>query len=122
MPATHRPPDRDQAPSGAGMAAAGIGATLLVIICCAGPTLLAAGAFAGVGGVLGNPWVIAAGALLLMAAVITVIRHRINRDTGPDTSGDVNRDACCPPPESPQNPAAWDRPHVPADQEGPRAQ
>ncbi|MEU0118654.1 hypothetical protein ABZ137_34490 [Streptomyces bobili] len=68
------------------MAAAGIGAALLMIACCAGPALMAAGAVAGIGGFLGNPWVIAAAVLVLAAAVTAAVRHRRGR-----------RDACCPP-------------------------
>ncbi|MFE2972597.1 hypothetical protein ACFXKC_55520 [Streptomyces sp. NPDC059340] len=37
MLATQRPPRQNKEPSGAGMAAAGIGAALPVIACCAGP-------------------------------------------------------------------------------------
>jgi hypothetical protein len=107
MPATSRPPRRDQEPSGTRMATARIGAVLLAIICCAGPALLASGALGAIGGFLGNPWVITAAALLLAAAATAVIRRR--------RSG---RDACCPP--AAQNPAGRDRSHVPADQEGAR--
>lgn len=111
MPATHRPPGRNQSePSGAGMAAAGIGAALLMIACCAGPALLAAGALGAIGGFLGNPWVIAAAVLVLAAAVTTVVRRRRGQ-----------RDACCPPTGS--TPRSTDRDHsdIPADQEGPRS-
>ncbi|MEU2607701.1 alkylmercury lyase family protein [Streptomyces albus] len=86
MPATRRPPRRDSEPSGAGMAAAGIGAAVLVIVCCAGPALIAAGALGALGGFLGNPWVIAA-AVLLLAATVTAVVHRHR----------AGRDVCCPP-------------------------
>jgi mercuric ion transport protein len=107
MPAASRPPRRDQEPSGARMATAGIGAVLLAIICCAGPALLASGALGAIGGFLGSPWVITAAALLLVAAVTAVIRRRR-----------FGRDACCPP--AAQDPADRDRSHVPAGQEGTR--
>jgi hypothetical protein len=108
MPTNDQPPRRDQEPSHAGMAAVGIGgAAVLMIVCCAGPALIAAGALAGIGGFLGNPWVIAAAAVVLVAAVTAVIRRRR-----------PSRDACCPPTGSKKTPA--DRNHVPADQEGPR--
>ncbi|MFF4544016.1 hypothetical protein [Streptomyces sp. NPDC001435] len=109
MPATHRSPRRDRESSGLGMAAAGIGAALLILVCCAGPALVAAGVLGALGGFLGNPWVIAAAALLLLTAVTAVVRRR--------RSG---RSACCPPTGSPQASADRDRPRNPADQEGPR--
>ncbi|MFC9543036.1 hypothetical protein ACFTXK_00060 [Streptomyces sp. NPDC056956] len=84
MPATDRPPRRGKETSGT--VAAGIGATVLMIICCAGPALIAAGALAGIGGFLGNPWVITTAVVALAAAVAAVVRRR--------RSG---RSACCPP-------------------------
>jgi mercuric ion transport protein len=92
--------------------AAGIGAALLVIVCCAGPALIAAGVLGAIGGVLGNPWMIAAAIVVLVAAVTTVVRRRR-----------PGRKACCPPAGPLNTPAAADRdrPHVPADQEGPRS-
>ncbi|OEV03124.1 hypothetical protein [Streptomyces oceani] len=110
MPTTDRPPRRDPESSGTGMAAAGIGAAVLMIVCCAGPALIAAGALAGIGAFLGNPWVIAAAVVLLVATVTAVVRRR--------RSG---RDACCPPAEATKNSADRDHPHAPADQEGPRS-
>ncbi|MES4829864.1 hypothetical protein ABVB25_22290 [Streptomyces anthocyanicus] len=91
------------------MAAAGIGAALLMIVCCAGPALIAAGALAGIGGFLGNPWVITAAVLLLVAAVTAVVLRRR-----------AGRDACCPPTGSAKNSSDREYPHVPADEEGPR--
>lgn len=90
------------------MALAGVGAAVLMIVCCAGPALVAAGALAGVGGFLGNPWLIAAAVVLVAAGITAIVRRR--------RSG---RDACCPPTGSPQTPADRDHPHSPADQEGP---
>lgn len=57
MRGERRTPHRDHTPPGAGMAA-GIGAALLVIACCAGPSLIAAGTLGAPGGIPGNPWVI----------------------------------------------------------------
>lgn len=111
MPDTHRPPRHNQEPSGTGMAAAGIGAAVLMIVCCAGPVLIAAGALAGVGGFLGNPWVIGAAVVVGVVAVAAVVRRR--------RSG---RDACCPPTGPGTSSTGQDRPHdTPADQEGPRS-
>nr|WP_179367770.1 hypothetical protein [Streptomyces albidoflavus] len=90
------------------MAAAGIGAALLMIACCAGPALIAAGALGTIGGFLGNPWVIAAAVLILAAAVTAAVRRRRGR-----------RDACCPPTKPAQR--STDRDRSPADQEGPRS-
>lgn len=47
-----------------------------MIVCCAGPVLLAAGVLAGIGAWLANSWVIAAGAVGLIAAVTLVARRR----------------------------------------------
>ncbi|HET8589914.1 MAG TPA: hypothetical protein VFM01_09805 [Nakamurella sp.] len=78
MPTTHRPPRNHSEPSGAALTAAGIGAALLMIACCAGPALIAAGALGAIGGFLGNPWITAAAALVLVSAltvaVTTVVR------------------------------------------------
>ncbi|WP_149829079.1 hypothetical protein [Streptomyces tailanensis] len=108
MPATHRPPGRNKDSSGAGTAAAGIGIALLMIACCALPVLIAGGALAGIGGALGNPWLIAAAVVLVAAAITAIVRRR--------RSG---RDACCPPAGSLQAPADRERSQTPADQEGP---
>jgi membrane protein implicated in regulation of membrane protease activity len=62
--------------SAAGMTAAGIAAALAVIVCCAGPALLAAGVLGALGGFLGNPWVIAVAAAMLAAAVTIVVWRR----------------------------------------------
>lgn len=108
MPTTHRPPGRNNEPSGASTAAAGIGIALLMIACCALPVLIAGGTLAGIGGLLGNPWLIAAAVVLVAAAITAIVRRRR-----------LGRDACRPPTESPQTPADQDRPHFPADREGP---
>lgn len=71
------------------LAALGVGAA--AVLCCAGPALLAGGALSGLGGALRNPWLIAAGALLIVAAIGYPIARRTRRrdEPGPDV--------CCPP-------------------------
>lgn len=86
MPAIQRPPRRDRPSSGTGTATAGIGIVLLMIACCALPALIAAGALAGFGGALGNPWVIAI-AVFFLATIVTALVRRFR-------SG---RAGCCPP-------------------------
>lgn len=110
MPTPARPPrQQDDVLPGAGMVAAGLGAALLVIVCCVGPALVAAGALGAIGGLLGNPWVIAAAVVVAAAALTLVVRHRCGRTT------------CYPPTGQADNPAAdRDRPHVPADRESHR--
>ena len=83
-----------QEPPGLRLAATGVGAAVLVIVCCAGPALVAAGALGALGGLLSNRWVIATAALVVIVAVMTVL---VRRRSG--------RDACRPPTGSPQQPA-----------------
>ncbi|MCP3757049.1 hypothetical protein [Streptomyces sp. TBY4] len=109
MPATHRPPGRNNEPSGAGTAAAGLGIALLMIACCALPVLIAGGVLAGIGGALGNPWLIAAVVVLVAAGITAIVRRR--------RSG---RDACCPPTEADNHRTDRDHQRDVADEEGPR--
>ena len=67
---------REPQRSGTRTAAAGIGAALAMIVCCAGPALLAAGVLGALGGLLDNPWVIAFAAVVLITAVTIVVRRR----------------------------------------------
>ncbi|MGH9176978.1 MAG: hypothetical protein ACRD0N_00285 [Acidimicrobiales bacterium] len=73
QPATP-PPDRattaDRPTRGAAQAGLGFGAVALMLLCCAGPALLAAGALGSLGAILGNPLVILAGSVVAAAAVI----------------------------------------------------
>jgi hypothetical protein len=77
------------------LATVGFGA-LLVVCCAAFPVLLAAGTLGALGGVLSSPWLLAAaGALVVAALVVTVIRIRgrpAARGESPDAST-----RCCPP-------------------------
>jgi membrane protein implicated in regulation of membrane protease activity len=57
-----------------------LGATLLVIACCAlGPLLAVGGVIAGIGALLRNPWAIAAGTALLILAGLTSFTARLRR-------------------------------------------
>lgn len=66
-----------------------IGLILVPVLCCGLPVLIAAGALAGVGSVLGNPWLIGAAVALLAG----VVAWRIRRHTGTATPPD----GCCAP-------------------------
>ena len=70
---------------GIGALFGGVGVAVLMVACCAAPLLIAGGALAGIGGVLSNPWVIAAGVVLVIAALVGVARRG-------KPGGD-----CCPP-------------------------
>jgi len=65
----------------------------LAVLCCAGPALVAAGALSVIGGAVRSPWLIAAGAVLLVSAAgYVLVRHR--RRGGSEGAGS---DARCPP-------------------------
>ncbi|MCP3818842.1 mercury transporter [Streptomyces sp. A3M-1-3] len=64
-----------------------VGVVLLPIICCAGPVLLAGGALAGLGGVLGSPWLLVPAAVLPAGALAWWLRRRSS----------AGGDSCCPP-------------------------
>lgn len=79
MPATPSPRRRPGGVPGTGLAA-GTGLALLMVLCCAAPALIAAGALTGTGAWLSSPPVITAGAVLAIAAITTaVLRHRSRR-------------------------------------------
>lgn len=59
----------------------GVGLALLVIACCAGPVLIAAGALGALGAWLASPWVIAAAVVLMIAAVTAAVRRRSHDDS-----------------------------------------
>lgn len=53
----------------------GLGA-LALVLCCAGPALIAGGALGTIGAALGNPTVIAIGVLLIVTAIAITLRRR----------------------------------------------
>lgn len=57
-------------------------AALLMVVCCAGPLLLAAGALGAVGGELANPWLITLGAVVILAGTAYALRCRMRRRRG----------------------------------------
>lgn len=71
--------------TGVGGAALGFGAVALMVLCCARPVILAAGALGSVGAFLGNPLVILVSFFLAAGAVVNVARRRSKSAT------------CCPP-------------------------
>ena len=96
-------PDNDSGGFGGLLAVAG--GVLVMVACCAGPALIAGGVLAGLGGVLTSPWLLAAGVLVVAAAVGYTLRRRARKATG-----------CCPPrPGSPRSaPVDRDRTETPA--------
>jgi len=72
---------------------------LVLVVCCAGPALIAGGALSAIGATLGNPFVIAAG-LGLIGAAAAFVFHRRSRapqqntalSTTPDEQPPVARD------------------------------
>jgi mercuric ion transport protein len=71
-----------------------LGVALLAVLCCAGPALVAGGALSAIGAAVRSPWLIAAGAVLVVAAAgYTLARHR-RRHVGACAAGS---DECCPP-------------------------
>ncbi|WP_071286375.1 hypothetical protein [Mycolicibacterium llatzerense] len=89
--------ERHRHDPGTGPVLLGAAAVLAAVLCCAGPVLLTAGALAGIGGMLGNPWVIAATGALLAAALVALALARRHTPRG---------DRCCPPPSSDPAPTA----------------
>ncbi|MFE3328825.1 MULTISPECIES: hypothetical protein [unclassified Streptomyces] len=67
----------------AGLGVAAVGAALLMVVCCAGPLLLAGGALGAVGGILANGWLITVGAVVLLAGTGYALRCRIRRRRAP---------------------------------------
>ncbi|GDY33532.1 hypothetical protein [Gandjariella thermophila] len=82
--------DTDRSGWGGGLAMVSLG--LLMVLCCAGPALIAGGALGVLGGAVRNPWLIGAGALLVLGAVGYPLYRRARR-----RSGQAAED-CCPPP------------------------
>lgn len=68
--------------SGPGGLTAVAGAGLLMVVCCAGPLLVAGGALGAVGGALANWWLITVGAVVLLACAGYALRCRARRRRG----------------------------------------
>ncbi|WP_201409475.1 hypothetical protein [Mycobacterium paraintracellulare] len=68
-----------------------------LVLCCAAPALIAAGALGVLGGALRSGWLIGAGVLMVLAAFSYALRRHARRGGAPD---------CCPPPASPEKPSA----------------
>ncbi|MED7828111.1 mercury transporter [Streptomyces chiangmaiensis] len=81
---------RSRERSGFGGAVAVVGAALVVVVCCAGPLLVAGGVLGAVGGVLSNPWLVAVGAVVLLAGTAYALRWRVRRRRG------AGSEDCCP--------------------------
>ena len=82
--------DDNRSGLGGGLAMAGFG--LLMVLCCASPVLIAGGALGVLGGAVRSPWLIAVGALVVLAALGYTLRRRARRNL----PGGDRRD-CCPP-------------------------
>lgn len=67
---------------------AAIGVVAAMALCCGLALLIVAGVLGSIGAVLGNPWVIGAAVLLVLALIGWRVRHHISRSAD---------DACCPP-------------------------
>lgn len=67
------------------------GLLLLPVLCCGLPLLIASGVLGGLGAALGNPWIIAAAAV-----VVGVVAWRVRRHSTPSDAD------CCPPSEPPE--------------------
>ncbi|MFJ4014395.1 mercury transporter [Streptomyces sp. NPDC090026] len=76
--------------SGLGGMAAVVGAGLVMVVCCAGPLLVAGGALGAVGGALASPWLITVGAVVLLAGTGYALRCRARRRRG------AGAEDCCP--------------------------
>ncbi|MER6999191.1 mercury transporter [Streptomyces sp. NPDC000410] len=76
--------------SGLGAIAAAVGAGLVMVVCCAGPLLLAGGALGAIGGALASAWLITAGAVVILAGTGYALRCRARRHRGATPKG------CCP--------------------------
>jgi hypothetical protein len=71
----------------------GIVAAFALVLCCAGSALVAGGVLSTIGGVLRNPFVIAAGVLIIVAAVAVTFRKPRNGQAACDANArDATRD------------------------------
>ena len=70
----------------------GIVAAFVLVLCCAGPVLIAGGVLGGIGGALCNPFVIAAGVLIIVAAVgVTLHKQHRGKVTCDPNASDTTR-------------------------------
>ena len=74
-----------------------VGVGALLVVCCAGPLLVASGVLGVLGGALSNPWLIGAAAVVVLAAAGYTLRRRGRGETP----------GCCPPghPDTSTDPA-----------------
>ena len=71
----------------------GIAVVFALVLCCAGPALIAGGVLSRIGGVVSNPFVIVAGVLLIVAAMsVTFYRHTRGTATCGPSAGNSTRD------------------------------
>ncbi|MFF8844369.1 hypothetical protein ACF08N_16905 [Streptomyces sp. NPDC015127] len=84
--------------SSLGGMAAFVGAGLVMVVCCAGPLLVAGGALGAVGGVLADAWLITVGVVVLVAGTGYALRCRARRRRG------ATPDDCCPNVPAPPTP------------------
>jgi mercuric ion transport protein len=80
------PKDSNTGP-GAALGVSAVVGVVLVVVCCAGPVLLAGGLLAVIGRFAASPWMIGAGVALGVGGLVTVLAHRGR-----------GRTACCDPP------------------------
>lgn len=86
-----------------GITLTALGTGLLIVVCCAGPALIVGGTLGGLGGVLHNPWLIAAGMVGLLAAIAFAVHRQAPRDRR-------DHEDCCPPIPPSTNKDAQDSP------------
>jgi mercuric ion transport protein len=75
-----------------------LAAAALMVLCCAGPVLIASGAVAGIGTALRNPWLIGISTPVVLAAMVYTVA-KVARRHRPDQN-----DTCCPPRPTEQPP------------------
>jgi len=57
-----------------------VGAGAAILLCCAGPALLAGGVLSGLGALLLSPWLIGCGSVLVAVAIgYAIVRHSLRR-------------------------------------------
>ncbi|SKM30198.1 Mercuric transporter MerT [Mycobacteroides abscessus subsp. massiliense] len=83
---------RNSSGTAGALALLGVGAVL--VLCCAAPALIAAGALGVLGGALRSGWLIGASVLVVLAALSYALHRHARRAGAPD---------CCPPPPDPTN-------------------